>query len=1401
MPVSGDEPICPKFQPNIFDPSRCHDCLRQRHLHAGAVESSAEAAPQQKSTGETTIGTKTGTEAGIGSGKGVLLTPIPSQAEERDTSSKEDSDALSVVSSYCDVNGGRLGYGESSLCILSPDCELYICDGDDDDSTDSCRDQSDYQEFSGSVSAEDEYLPIRRHSTKLGMTRLDPPPHRPNPRAWMDEARSRDSFGRQSGLKEDRQKRESGYFSLGRAAGARSLHDTSPPTPFRHFERGHPIFNSRNVEPKDTIPFRNPNLGVASERPLPEALIEDLDTEIPPPDPYEVAVEVEAQVGPRSPSPTPFKIAESLASSGRKGFGSSSGRGNPSYSSSYQQSGRFESSRQGSALQSRSSSPSRGNLPFRRSESTASLSRHNCDGGGWSQGTEPGSRSSLQGTHGRRVESGTLPRNFKSFASSFKSQSSSVSDFRSALRKTEVSGSLSGRGRDSRNSSPSRRDYNPSGQVSLRKTETTSSLPRRHGSDSRTSSPSRRTSDSQRNSPPRRNYSSSSQSPLRKSESIMSLSGRSHYGRCGSPIREGYDIESQTLIRNQIAKNGLNDQEDESPTVSPSRRGYDTSQSVLRKTESSPVGGSRNRDSRCSSPGRRGYETSTQYQLRKTDTSSSLHGRRESRNSSPSRRSYEAPSQSLLRKSEVNSAVRICDSHSLLPSRRSYDAPEQRSLRKTETSSSINSKNHNSRNPSPVRNSDPPGYSILRNATNGESSHSFQRKNTYHDSKSDSNRSQRSWRESTHSLRSSSLSRAASPSRQTTNGSRTAFVTLDTPRSPGSIRSGVGRHGHEDRCPSPNEKRHSHRTRSPSPSPQIRLRRETSSQSSMESSESGQMSVGTTGRNREEYVLMADVPKPDLLNFKKGWMSKLDDSGEWKKHWFVLTDAGLKYYRDSSAEEKDDLDGEIDLKSCVKVCEFDVEKNYGFQVQTRDAAFTLSAMTAGIRRNWIEVLKKCIRPSSSPDLTQLPDSSSDKENSHSRFQLSSRRPSSRHADIQSDAPTSAPPTHRRFDYVELSPVPASSGPLPASQREAAEGQGREHSQWQEERNTSSQWEAVLSRKGTGVGSNQRLRTEDEIEKKWAEFERMPLKEMSSLPPMGSRSSSQSANEALQREVASLRQQLEQLQGGGGGGGGKWGGGVRGGCGPEAPCGRSLAAMDRAHRQALEELQRQHDRQIKELEAEKDRLLLEETQDTARVMEALKKKHKEELEREVERVKRLSSGVLDSQTLRAQQQAETQALQRELAGLSERYSQKCLELNRAEQNNAGREREISRKERDMEQLRKDNQDLKARLTEEISRARSAITDDNKGSPCELEVLLRVKENEIEYLHKEISCLRNELQFLNTEKRLACERYTEVHEELSGMKGRSEREIQSLKEHLRLAMAALQEGQKLGNSLDH
>lgn len=646
------------------------------------------------------------------------------------------------------------------------------------------------------------------------------------------------------GIKEDREKRESGYFSLGRASGSRLLRD-SPSGPFRHFERGHPIFSFRNVEPKDTVPFRNPNLGVASERQTMTALNEDLPVEVPPPDPYETSVDVEALVGPRSPSPTPFKIAESLASTGQKGFSSSYGHGNVS---SYYQPTRLDSSRHGSTLQSRSSSPSRGNKPFRLSDSSVSLSRRNFDGGG-STGFGQGSRNFSQSRHGQCLQSGTLPRNFKSFANSV--QSSTVSDFRSALRKTEVSRSLSS---DSRSLLPSRRDS--SGQMASHTSKFTLL-------DGRSSSPPRRTSNisgSSSPSPPRRSYSSSSL--LHKSESLLSLSGQSHHGRCGSPIREGYDIESQAVLRNSIARNGPDNHEHESSILSPSRQNYGSQ--PLRKTESSPDSGRRGCGSRSSSPGRRGYETQSPYQLRKANSNSSLSGHSpESWTSSPLRRNYEAPSQSLMHKSKVNSSVRTQISHKSMLSRKGDDTPNHRALQKNGPTFSP------SRSTSPSRkgNHNPLGYSILRNAVNEGSSRSFQRKDTYRDSKFKSSCSQVSGREATQSHCGSSLSRAVSSSRQATGGDRTTFVTLEKPRSPGSVRSGVCRHGREDHCQSPTtDKRHSYRALSPSPSPQIQVRRHTSSQSSMESSESGQPSVGSSGRNREEYAIMADVPKVRMIH-------------------------------------------------------------------------------------------------------------------------------------------------------------------------------------------------------------------------------------------------------------------------------------------------------------------------------------------------------------------------------------------------------------------------------------------------------------------------------------------------------------------------------------------------------
>ncbi|KAF1373986.1 hypothetical protein PFLUV_G00244590 [Perca fluviatilis] len=118
------------------------------------------------------------------------------------------------------------------------------------------------------------------------------------------------------------------------------------------------------------------------------------------------------------------------------------------------------------------------------------------------------------------------------------------------------------------------------------------------------------------------------------------------------------------------------------------------------------------------------------------------------------------------------------------------------------------------------------------------------------------------------------------------------------------------------------------------------------------------------------HLMKLNKNKPDLLNFKKGWMTKLYEDGMWKKHWFVLTDQSLRYYKDSIAEEASELDGEIDLSTCHDVKEFPVQRNYGFQILCKEGVCTLSAMTSGIRRNWIQAIMKNVRPTIAPDVTR-----------------------------------------------------------------------------------------------------------------------------------------------------------------------------------------------------------------------------------------------------------------------------------------------------------------------------------------------------------------------------------------------------------------------------------------------
>ncbi|XP_063579121.1 TRIO and F-actin-binding protein isoform X9 [Pongo abelii] len=603
-------------------------------------------------------------------------------------------------------------------------------------------------------------------------------------------------------------------------------------------------------------------------------------------------------------------------------------------------------------------------------------------------------------------------------------------------------------------------------------------------------------------------------------------------------------------------------------------------------------------------------------------------------------------------------------------------------------------------------------------------------------------------------------------------------------------------------------------------------------------------------RGQDPLTDQKQADSPDLLNFKKGWMSILDEPGEppspsltttstsqWKKHWFVLTDSSLKYYRDSTAEEADELDGEIDLRSCTDVTEYAVQRNYGFQIHTKDAVYTLSAMTSGIRRNWIEALRKTVRPTLAPDVTKLSDSN--KENAlHSystqKGPLKAGEQRAGSEVISRGGPRKADGQRQALDYVELSPLtqaspqrartPARTPDRLAKQEELE----RDLAQRSEERRkwfeaTDSRTPEVPAGEGPrrGLGAplteDQQNRLSEEIEKKWQELEKLPLRENKRVPLTALLNQSRGerrgppgdGHEALEKEVQALRAQLEawRLQG-------------------EAPqstlrsqedghippgyisqeaCERSLAEMESSHQQVMEELQRHHERELQQLQQEKEWLLAEETAATASAIEAMKKAYQEELSRELSKTRSLQQGP---DGLRKQHQSDVEALKRELQVLSEQYSQKCLEIGALTRQAEEREHTLRRCQQEGQELLRHNQELHGRLSEEIDQLRGFIASQGMGngcgrsnerSSCELEVLLRVKENELQYLKKEVQCLRDELQMMQKDKRFTSGKYQDVYVELSHIKTRSEREIEQLKEHLRLAMAALQEKESMRNSL--
>ncbi|XP_032358205.1 protein outspread isoform X1 [Etheostoma spectabile] len=298
------------------------------------------------------------------------------------------------------------------------------------------------------------------------------------------------------------------------------------------------------------------------------------------------------------------------------------------------------------------------------------------------------------------------------------------------------------------------------------------------------------------------------------------------------------------------------------------------------------------------------------------------------------------------------------------------------------------------------------------------------------------------------------------------------------------------------------------------------------------------------------------VMTPDLLNFKKGWMVKLDEQSQWKKYWFVLTDHSLRYYKDSIAEEASDLDGEMDLSTCYNVTEYQAQRNYGFQIHTQEGVHTLSAMTAGIRRNWIQAVMKNVRPSTAPDVA-----SSTEDHGSSPFE-GLLRPDITQDSLSSEASSverestpgvikSRARDRRRegrsktFDWAEFRPIAQALAQQRAQEAESLQldlvelerSRRREERRKRYESVTSSPVEQTAVKEagrtdcesGEGVEQSDSLaptslerqqRVEEVIEQHWQQVEKTPIREERRVPLPAT---------AQSREAVELEQLLENYK--------------------------------------------------------------------------------------------------------------------------------------------------------------------------------------------------------------------------------------------------------------------------------
>ncbi|XP_067621685.1 protein outspread isoform X2 [Eurosta solidaginis] len=173
------------------------------------------------------------------------------------------------------------------------------------------------------------------------------------------------------------------------------------------------------------------------------------------------------------------------------------------------------------------------------------------------------------------------------------------------------------------------------------------------------------------------------------------------------------------------------------------------------------------------------------------------------------------------------------------------------------------------------------------------------------------------------------------------------------------------------------------------------------------------------------------------------------------------------------------------------------------------------------------------------------------------------------------------------------------------------------------------------------------------------------------------------------------------------------------------CEKGLSAMESSHRRIIADLQENHRQEIEQLLIEKETALAEETQATLAALDAMRKAHQSEVQREVARfkqefLKNFQKGEHSAYTAKANEE-ELEELRREILSFSEKFSIKCVENATLEEKLRNTTQKLKHLQQ-MQQLELRNKQFRARLasedpTDDVNFVQGLASAKDDGIACE------------------------------------------------------------------------------------